>query len=306
MALKDMRLTFYYSDEAVFAKVKEWRTRHRVVEWANQFYKRYGLRISEFPFPYNERVYKKFFCLKRADGLKADYTRDAYWAGVKEVLEQKNAALDRDLAALRANPPADPAEHIRQLEAIQQAKIDLPSKFMQVVEFLGETSLRELEFRRQVRQKTKEGPTPHPCTPSRSQVTRREQERLVVIFCEFINWLALLRENDILAEAFAKEEEKVPSLFDVPSLFVWTLISPLFPDTELLTAPFIIIDVNQITKCYEHVLAHEMVHAAGGTRDNQGIRGSIMNYDDILCRDPPDVILEEKDKAKIEAAFFVE
>jgi hypothetical protein len=307
MAPKDMRLTFYYSDEAVFAKVKEWRTRDRIVKWANEFYdQRYGLRISEFPFPYNERVYKKFFCLKKADGLKADYTGSVLLEGVQASLLQEKVTLDRDRAAFTANLPADPAEATRRWKAIEQANNDWMARVMQYSDYASGLSQRELEFRRQVRHKTKEGPTPHPCTPSRSQVTKREKERLVVIFCEFINWLALLRENSQFAETFRKMEEKVPTLVDVPSLFLWSLISPLFPDTELLTDPFIIINPNQVTKCYESVLAHEIVHAAGGTRDNQGIRGSIMNYEDKLCKDPSDVILEEKDKAKIEAAFFVE
>jgi len=287
MALKDIRVTFYYSDEGVFDKTKQWQTRKRIVTWANEFYKRYGFKINEFPIPYNESLYKKTFCLKKTNGFKADYTRRVYYEVFKEELDKDGAVLTSDWEKLKANLPSDPTEAKAQLEALAARMQQQNDKMLQLLEFLQEIRPDEIEFRREIKQKI-----------SATKFSTKKP-RLVVVFCEFMNWFFLFRENRTLAETFKNEQ-------NVPTFMMWNLVSILFPDTEVFTAPIILIDVNRITRAFDYVLAHEVVHAAGNTTlDNQGTAGNIMIYADSQGKGPRDVNLEATDKAKLEAAFFV-
>jgi hypothetical protein len=285
-ALKNIRVSFYYSDEAVFAKTKQWKTLPRIVTWANDFYKRYGLKIEEDPLPYNESLYKKTFCLKKSNGLKADYTRTVFYDEFKEALLVEQAVLARELADAKAHPAADPKEQIARLTALLDRQTTILANLNLTTDFWTEIRPDEVEFRRQIHHKMEE---------TRS---RPRKERLVVILCEFINWLAIFRENPRLAQTFAREDIRA-------SFIAWNLIS-VFPDLAVFTGPIVWIDVNQVTRCFEYVLAHEIVHAAGNTtQDNQGSAGNIMIYADAECKAPRDVKLEPTDKAKLESAFFV-
>jgi hypothetical protein len=287
VALKNIRVTFYYSDEAVFAKTKQWKTRLRTVTWANEFYKRYGFKIDEYPLPYNEGVYKKTFCLRKTNGLKADYTRAVYYEAFKEALDKERIEVQRESDELSANPPADPAEHIARSQALLTRMKTLLANMEHLLAFLTEIRPDEIEFRKEIRKKVED------------TKFRPKKERLVVIFCEFINWLAIFRGNRTIAQAFKNEQNQA-------SFMAWNLISILFPAEALFTGPIIWIDVNRVTRQFDYVLAHEIVHAAGNTTlDNQGSAGNIMIYADAQGKAPKDVKLEPTDKAKLEAAYFV-
>ena len=105
MAEKEIRVTFFYADEAIFDRVKQEKIRERFVKWADEFYKRYGFTIDEFPIPFSETLYKKSFCLAKTDGIKPDYTGTVYERILKEILKQRQSKFDADNKAYEKKPP---------------------------------------------------------------------------------------------------------------------------------------------------------------------------------------------------------
>ncbi len=156
------------------------------------------------------------------------------------------------------------------------------------IDLMREIRPSEIEFRKQLHQKIEEGRY------------RPKKERLLVIFCEFINWLEIFKQNPRLAETMLDAKHQM-------SFIAWNLISVLFPDQTVFTGPTIWIDVNGMTRDFDYCLAHEIVHAAGNTtQDNKGSAGNIMIYKDAQGKAPRDVKLEPTDKAKLDAAYFVQ
>jgi hypothetical protein len=102
MAKKDIRVTFFYADETIWALAKKFKTTVRMVKWANEFFDRYDFQIDEYPVPFNESTYKKKFSLAKTKGLKADlgdyYRIDAEInASLKKINELSGDDLTTEL-----------------------------------------------------------------------------------------------------------------------------------------------------------------------------------------------------------------
>jgi hypothetical protein len=288
MALKDIRVTFYYADEDIFDKVKQWKTRERLVKWANEFYRRYDFKIDEFPIAYNEKLYKNIFCLSKANGFKANYSQSALFDAFKKVIEREIADYKREYEEFKANPPSNPTEYSSKEKDLQKKALELIDKQRTLNDYSSSINPSEFKFRQLLLKKMRE-----------IRVDTKKP-RLVVIFCEFVNYLEIFFKDNTIAETFKKQDR-------VPALLLWNHIVP--EKLEVFTAPIILIDINKMTKkfeYFEYVLAHEIVHAAGNTTlDNTGAPKNIMIYADAQGKAPTDVNLERTDKAKLEVAFFV-
>ncbi|HEX2609113.1 MAG TPA: hypothetical protein VHK91_17140 [Flavisolibacter sp.] len=285
MALKDIRVTFFYADEQIFDLVKKWRTRLRLIKWADEFYKRFGFKIDEYPFPYNEKAYRKDFSFAKSKGIRPDYTERLKIMHLRDALVLQHETLKKKYEEFENSPPADVAERIKQKEALDKELHEIVDKSFEIQALLNNQGEFETQFRVLLQlkmQNPKIGGT---------------KPRIPVIFCEFINNWELFDSDPVTGETLKSEGRLV-------HLLVWGMAT--IAGLDLYTGPLILIDVKRMIKSMEYALAHELVHGAGNTTaDNKGTRGNIMIYADAEGKSPGDVNLEPSDKAKMEVAFFV-
>lgn len=283
MTKKKIRVAFYFADESIFDLAKKWRTRERLVKWANEFFgqNRYGFVIDEFPSA-NEKKYRQDFSLKASNGPKATMTVDRIMEKFKENADDYSKSLRADHESYKSNPPQDLQERVNKLnDLIERSKISI-DMFKIVSDYFRAIRADVLEFRQLIHAKMSK--------------SKRLDNRVVVVFCKFEDPLQKIATDVTVGETFKKEEQEV-------SLFLWNLIPW---SVGYYTKPLILIDVLAMTKSKECTLAHEIVHAAGPTtEDNKGDPGNIMVYDACLKLPPASILLLDEDKKILEAAYFV-
>lgn len=289
--MKDMRITFFYTDQKVYDTIKEsGGERETLVNWANLFYKKFDLQLDVFPIPFNEALYKQKFCFKETNGTKADYSLNAFYEYLdKNVMPAKQAVIDANNRLLGIT--TDPAARIPLLEENIKLLQEITEFHREHTDFLTHSQRFELEFRKEIFAKMKDfKPTV-------------DKERLPVIFCRFENRVARMQKILTIGQTFDLKLED-----SIGSIIFWSLMIVVTGDIPLYKGPLIIIDIDAIKQVTQWVLAHEIVHAAGNTTlDNKGSKDNIMNYADArkYTRLPSKLNLEPTDKTKIEAAFFV-
>jgi hypothetical protein len=280
---KDIRITFFYSDEAIFDLVKNWNTRIRLVKWANEFYARYGFKIDEFPYPWNEAKYKKDFCLQKANGLKVLYTNNDRELTIEKIKNKEELGrINKILSSVDYSSDLD-SEFQKNLK-LKIAALEYKSELEDLENLLA--IRRPTEFRKLLLAKLKQ---------TKSNVTNR----VIVIFCEF---------EDVLLSKYGIKGDVLATTYPLTHLdlclFLYNILAP--ESEELFLGVIVLIDINRMTKKYEYVLAHEIVHAAGNTTaDNKGTKGNIMIYADAEGKAPTNVNLEPNDKARLDVAYFV-
>jgi hypothetical protein len=285
MALKDIRVTFFYADEQIFDLVKRWRTRLRLVKWANEFYKRFGFKIDEYPFPYNEKVYRKEFSFTKIKGIRPDYTEAVKMKKVEEAFKLQKEAWQKKVDVYQKSPPTDPVDRLKMQDEIVTEGQEILAKAQEILDFHTVQREFETQFRIYLNVKLLD------------KKISGDKPRIPVIFCEFVNAWELFAENNTLGQTFNSDGRPA-------HLIVWAMAA--YYGLDLYSGPLILIDVERMTKSVEYALAHELVHAAGNTTpDNQGTKGNIMIYADAQGKSPADVNLETSDKTKLETAFFV-
>ena len=274
MAKKDIRITFFYADETIWALAKKNKTTIRLVKWANEFFDRYDFQIDEHPISFSERVYKKKFSFAKTKGVKADLAVFHKWL---DKLDDLNKVWSEKLQQLRTTDTSSP-----DWDALLKEINDIKDEYVEGTKQLGSPVEFELLFRKKIYDIT--------------QGLSLTKERLPIIFCDF------------------KDQKGTMGLTRKLDLFwgigFWSLrsVTPnvMLTSMEIHTRPFVLLDIRKMTKSHEHALAHEIVHAAGDTTpDGQGPKGDIMNKEDTWNKAPLDVTLSDDDKKKLEVSFFV-
>ncbi|MES2774632.1 MAG: hypothetical protein V4722_10630 [Bacteroidota bacterium] len=276
--LKDMRLTFYYADENVFEKVKNEKSREKLVKWADEFYARYGFKIDQFPVCWNEKLYKRDFCLAKTSGLKIIYTQLFLQMEILILdLASESLRLIGELNDMTSDSTIGSEYSLKNLELkFVQAQLSQAVKSQVAINYH-----RPFDFRKAVFLKAKE------TNP------KYLERRLVVVLCEF---------------QFHKKPFAVGETFDAnPKIAIYSLFNSVFRFGEgLFGGPMVFIDVNFMQQPYEFVLAHEIVHSINGTTDDgDGAAGNIMIAKDAKGKAATSVTLEPNDKTRLDVAFFV-
>lgn len=280
--MQKLRVTFFYADEVIFELSKKWRTRERIVKWADEFFGRFNFKIEQFPIPYNENVYRSKFTLAETNGPKAAYTFDTLMKENAKIVEIRTDAARAKADQFARNPPTDPVEAKKAAESLineMNAIIGLQGEYLA---YLKSFRLNMLDIRKLIAEKLDKSPS-------------IKTNRQIVLFCEFENFFERIFPNDTRGETFKIAEQEI-------GLMLWNL-APFVPD--YYEKPMIIIDILSVTKSLEGILAHELVHAAGNTTsDNQGPAKNIMQYASLIGRAPnyPDLVASDKDILKL--AYF--
>lgn len=290
---KEARVMFFYSDEGVFEKVKRWKTKDRLVQWANDFFKPHQIQLNTLPLPWSESTYKKIFCLKKSNGLKGFSVLDA----VDEVITASIESIYETANTLYAMEDT----HTSDQEKDYLDSIAMVTKLYQEHNrFLRMQNDQEKDFRLAVQDVVRKN----------MSLKAIQQPFVHVVFCEFVDHLGKVSP---LLNTLTGIDQRIKSIQDVTVAMTLSLeISKLMMFTDKAKKnfydyiyPIVLIDVNGITKNMNYVLAHEMVHAAGGTKDDKGAKGSIMNYIDAEGKSPGAVLLEPNDLKRLEISFFV-
>lgn len=270
MAKKDIRITFFYADEGIWDDVKKHKIKDRVVKWADDFYhhNKYGYRIDHTPIPYNERLYRKKFCLSRTDGLvrhTVDLSRldDEVW---KKIRVKENIRKIRN--ALGPIDSLNPAG-IALWKSYNDAMDNLDNEILQLK--LKYNDRFEKEVRRLF----------YPIILS----LNTSKERLPVLFCQF------------------DHGPNGPGITMMRSGFFWSVPAMV----NHYTGVFAMIGVNNVMSTSDNVLAHEIGHAAGchhqdTPANNLMLRGRDM---DNSRRNPSDMMMTPEDLTRLSVAPFV-
>lgn len=284
---------FFYTDESVFEKVKKYKTRDRLVRWADEFFDRYDLILNPFPIQWNESVYKKSFCLSKTRGLKGISILDGLIELISTKLELMQVVNETDFKSV--DKPSE--EDIFVYDQNNKRLIELYNDFNC---FLRNVTNNELDFRNAVQDHIK-----------KNFFFGSIQKQFVhVIFCDFITKVSEISPSidaafDLSKDLKTIKDETIAMTLNNEINKLLIRIEKGKKDKFNYIFPIIIIDVNSITKSMNYVLAHELVHAAGGTtKDNTGSSGNIMIYADAEGKMPKAVKLEENDKKRIELSFF--
>lgn len=272
--MKEIRLSFYFTDELVFQTVLQSNILTAQIRWAEEFYKRYEYKLSLQDRFYSEKELIQSFVLAKEKGFLINFQ---YWEVINELLERYHKANDEYDILLRSP----------QLNRVRLGEL---------LSIINETSSASNALSRQVDKD---------CIDVRTQINMLSMllldkkmappnlnNRIVVIFC-FSKF-----DSDTL-KGISIGNNSIPTNPFQPFIVI-PIGSP-----ELGTQKA----MKELVVNSAMTLAHEIVHAAGhhhpakgGKKD--GPPNSIMNYA-IHGKNPNEVVLEDSHIEKLNKAFFV-
>ena len=272
--MKEIRLSFYFTDELVFQTVLQSNILTSQIRWAEEFYKRYEYKLSLQDRYYTEKELIQSFVLAKEKGFLINFQ---YWEVINELLERYHKANDEYDVLLRSP----------QLNRVRLSEL---------LKIINETSSATNALSRQVNKD---------CIDVRTQINMLSMllldkkmappnlnNRIVVIFC-FSKF-----DSDTL-KGISIGNTSIPTNPFQPFILI-PIGSP-----ELGTQK----TMKELVVNSAMTLAHEIVHAAGHSHppkggEKDGPPNSIMNYA-IHGKNPSEVILEASHIEKLNKAFFV-
>lgn len=272
--MKEIRLSFYFTDELVFQTVLQSNLLTTQIRWAEEFYKRYDFKLSLQDRYYTEKELIQSFVLTKEKGHLVNFQ---YYEVMKELIERYH----------RANH-----EYDLLLRSLKNHR----DRLSELLKIINETAAASNALSRQMNKD---------CIDVRTQINMLNMllldkkmappnlnNRIVVIFC-FSKF-----DSDTL-KGICIGNKSIPTNLYQPFVVI-PIGSPEMG--SLKKAKELIIDSAM-------TLAHEIVHTAGHDHppkggDDDGPKNSIMNYA-VHGKNPNQVILEASHIEKLNKAFFV-
>ncbi|MBF5045809.1 hypothetical protein FGE12_25600 [Aggregicoccus sp. 17bor-14] len=283
MAKREIRISFFYTDQSVLDFTRLKRRLDEMVKSANDFFGKYKLRLDTFPFPYNYLAYKDAFVLREYDGIEPDVGMDL----LKKHMDE-DTARDKVLDAEEDDPNTSAARRV-ELRALRKAL----NAQVQARVWEGFNSSAEHDVRMALAQRFASNKT-----LKKYERAWRKAPRLPVVLCKFVS----LPQHSLLNQETIGQYTPALSAEKARSYRQFKKRVPTF------VQPYVLLDITQANWV---ALAHEIVHGNGHVHPEGTLGGlydgpaeSIMNYS-AYDLTPSKAILEEADQKLLEVAFFV-
>jgi hypothetical protein len=265
-AKKKMSLAFFWADEQIYLNDFRNKYSQKMVEWANEFYGRYGFEIEGYPKMPLTRPLLENFCLVKERGVIADLNAVLFEAEQRELSELLSKQIDLSIAISNIG---DEINH-----AALDTTLSTTDKKKKADELKAEKEQLELQYKinseRKILLNSKKG------VDYESEFRRQLGLRITL----------LNLNSNILPIVFCKIPKKQKT---ASSQRVLNTLSQTYGQTSIrmflwLTKPyfwwfrdFIAIDAE----AGPHSLSHEIVHAAGRSHfvnDDEVKRNAILYY----------------------------
>lgn len=305
---KEICLTFLYADEGIFDYMNSEGRLTKMIDWADQFFGQYDLKLNIHPTTFNLKKYKEDYCHKKSNGQEYiiwpmdDTPFGKGWRSLltefihESILEA--FYVDKEITRVKR----EDSSNLTLLADLKQQHDDLK------LQELSLTALKEFLESNNTEKKI------------RSIVDNYrialDRERIPVLFINFID-LQLKWGGDLsIGQTFEKKffDHYNVVCKDLPKYgaIMKSRLTYSVGRKTMGALPFrsiVILDPEESTSFGNAgVLGHEIVHCLhSSTKDDEGGKDSIMNYKDLFAnaKTPTKLKLDKDDEAKLKTAYFV-